>query len=567
MASSGGSVSQQISKADRLLKKGARDEAAALYQSVLDRFPKNPKALKGLKSCQSGGVTQGTVQDLIALLNQGRLTEGDALAKALLHKTPEDATAHAVHGAILGQMGRTSMAVNALRKAVALRPDYADGHANLGKALADQGDPEAGTKSLQTAIKLNPKHTMAHTNLGAALMKTGDFDGAVAAYRKQLDITPGQYDAHMGIALALKDAGRTQEAIAEAEAALLLEPDHCVGHRNLSTIKKYKEGDPHLAQMQQLYKTADPQSEGHMHLSFGLAKAYEDTGQIDLAFQALQTGNRLRKTIYGYQAKSDSDVSLLLRRIFNEGALPSVTAPDDPQLIFILGMPRSGTTLVEQILASHSQVTGGGELTFLHDSVWPLLRDAGPDPDFQFTSDHINQIRDNYLGRLRQRFGDVDVITDKAPMNFRYIGFIKAAFPNARIIHTMRDPMAIGWSIYKTYFVASGMHYGSDFDDIISYMKDYRRLMAGWHRLYPGQIHDQSYERLTEDQDAQTRQLVQAVGLDWDPACLDFHKNARVVRTASRGQVSQAMYQGSSKAWKKFAAHLGPLKAGLDQLG
>jgi len=548
------------------LSGGDRDGAAALYRDVLKRFPKNATARKGLSTCTDASAVAAP-RDLLALLNAGRFEEADKLAGRMLKDDPRNHVIWALHGAILAGKDRLRAAIAAFRKATALKPDYADGHANLGKALCDIGDPDAARASLEHAIRLNPKHTMAHTNLGNVWTVLGHPDKAAACFRRQLEICPDQIEASVGLATAAKFSGDSAAAIRILEAALAKHPGYHSGHMLMSTLVTYSKDTPHLQVLLDRHARAAPGSTARMHLSYGLAKAFEDIGAVDASFGALTEANAIRKANCPPDRDEHRNVALLMRRIFEHGPLDAVPQQgSEPRMVFVLGLPRSGTTLVEQILASHPQVTGGGELPFLRNALWPWLKKAGADPAFRFDADVLTAMRADYLGAARARFPDARILTDKAPSNFQFCGFIRALFPDAAIVHTVRDPMATAWSIYKHHFTSRGMDYSYAFDDIAGYMKSYREIMALWTGHFPGQIHTLEYEALTEDQEPVTRALLEAVGLGWHAGCLDFHKTRRAVNTASSAQVRRRMYAGSSKSWRAFEEHLSPLTAALDAL-
>ena len=222
--------------------------------------------------------------------------------------------------------------------------------------------------------------------------------------------------------------------------------------------------------------------------------------------------------------------------------------------IFVLGMPRSGTTLVEQVLASHSRVFGAGELELLESAVA-----AHGSTEIPPSIDSFTRIRDAYRQGLAKLGVAEAFVTDKMPLNFRWIGYICTALPEARIVHVQRDARATCWSCFKHYFSSRGNGFASDLRDVARYYRLYADLMAFWHDRFPGRIHDLSYEALTEHQEDQTRSLLAYLGLDWEDACLAFHLAERSVQTASATQVRQRLYQGSSEAWRRYEAHLGPM--------
>jgi hypothetical protein len=253
----------------------------------------------------------------------------------------------------------------------------------------------------------------------------------------------------------------------------------------------------------------------------------------------LSEGNRLKKAERGYSIDKEKRLFDAIKKLSYSAVEPS------RRLIFIVGMPRSGTSLVEQILASHSTVHAAGELTAM-----AVLCLSGKDP---------RGVRDGYLKGIP----DAAVVTDKMPANFMWIGVILSAFPDAKIVHTSRDPMATCWSIYKTSFTGSGNRFAHDLQDIAKFYKLYRDLMAFWRERFPGKIHDLNYEELTVNQEPETRALLDYCELPWEDACLRFHENPRPVRTASSAQVRKPMYQGSSRDWKRYEKHLTPLKEAL----
>jgi len=280
----------------------------------------------------------------------------------------------------------------------------------------------------------------------------------------------------------------------------------------------------------------------------------EDIGKLDIAFENYVAGGALRQKLLAYDLEQDrslfskiKDTATSLKDIeFNA----SITAtPYTP--IFILGMPRSGTTLVEQIISSHSHVHGAGELLFLHRLAASL--NCG---DQIMNSNSILQVREAYLNKLDKVSNGTPFVTDKMPQNFFYIGLISKAFPEAKIIHVKRDPVATCWSNFKHYFAAAGLGYSYSLEDTRSYFKLYRDLIKFWDDLYGDQIYHLDYDRLTVEQESETRKLIEHIDLDWENSCLLPQKNKRSVRTASQQQVRKKVYTGSSDAWRKFEPYL-----------
>ncbi len=301
------------------------------------------------------------------------------------------------------------------------------------------------------------------------------------------------------------------------------------------------------------------------NLCFALAKVHEDLSDNDQFFKFLNEGNQLRKKELNYSfSSSEKFHSYLLKAFQNPPEIVSAPLQKSSTLrpIFIVGMPRSGTTLVEQIIASHHAVHGAGELNNLKNIVTPILENHLNSNHKSIKIKDILSIRQQYIDSLNRLNSPEKVITDKMPINFRFIGFILSAFPEAKIIHLKRDARATCWSNYKHYF-NSGNGFTFDQEDLARFYGLYSELMDFWHELFPNKIYDLSYEKLTENQKNETKKLLKYCELDWDDNCLEFHTNDRGVKTASASQVRQKMYQGSSEAWKKYERYLQPLINGL----
>jgi tetratricopeptide (TPR) repeat protein len=365
----------------------------------------------------------------------------------------------------------------------------------------------------------------------------------------------------------LCEFGRYEEAIASYTSALELKPDFAEAHNNLSKLKTYTQGDPQISEILQRLSDADLTESARMHLSFALGKVYEDLGDVDQSFRYLQQGNRLRKMIIGYDINQDRELFEQIKLLFKAdnsqvGDMSESGGGPTRQPIFIIGMPRSGTTLTEQILASHSQVWGGGELEALGRILTPVMQQAITTPSKRIATETLAKCRDAYLTYLQDLPGTSSLVTDKMPPNFRWAGFLLTTMPGVKIINVRRQPVASCWSMFKMQFKGHG--YSNDLLDLAEYYKLYLDLMDFWSKEFPNRIYDLDYEALTRHQEPETRKLLEYCDLDWEPQCLEFYKTKRAVRTPSGRQVRKKMYTGSSDAWRRYETHLGPL---LESLG
>jgi tetratricopeptide (TPR) repeat protein len=477
---------------------------------------------------------------------------------------PDYAEAHNNLGLTLKKLDQVDAAVKCYEKAIAIKPDYADPYNNLGSIFMELGQMDDAINSYEKAVAIKPEYAEAHNNLGNAFNKLERLDDSVKCYKKALIFKPDYTDAHYNLGIAFKGLGQIDDAVKCYEKAVAIKPDNAEAHRNLSALKKYTKDDPQITQMQSLVSTSDLSQSDRMLLCFALAKAYEDLGKQDELFKFLHEGNRLRKEDLSYSLDKDQKLFTSCRNLFSslpstiENSLSYETSAIQP--IFIVGMPRSGTSLVEQIIASHHAVHGAGELSTLSELSYPIINDYS---NYYDTNSLLKKaffsIRQQYLDSLSSFNVSENIITDKMPLNFRYIGVILSAFPEAKIIHLKRDTMATCWSIYKHYFQSRGNGFSYNLEDLAGFYDMYIDLMAFWHQLYSDKIYDLCYEDLTTNQEEETRKLLEYCELDWDENCLNFHTNNRVVKTASALQVRQKMYQGSSKVWKQHEAYLQPL--------
>lgn len=500
-------------------------------------------------------------------------------------------------GVALRALGRPSEAIDRFTRALKLKPDYAEAFFNLANAYRDLDRREEAVANYLEALRLAPNHLGARNNLGIVLNKLERYDEAVMHFKRVIEANPASFETYNNLGLALKNLGRNGEALACFRKAIEVKPDYATAHYNLgnflfdlghkeeakssyadalrvkpgfaeayrsmSAVRSFSQDDPQISHMEQLLARSDASDDDRMHLHYALGKARESLGDYDKAFQHYSNGNRLRRKFLQYDPEVERRLFRQIKQAFVDAG--PHRALNHPSLehrrqapIFIVGMPRSGTSLTEHILASHSQIFGAGELMTLGKAVQANWDGSTVDDAL------LEKIRRLYLTDMDRRGAREPYLTDKMHLNYRMIGFICMAMPGARIVHVKRRSIASCWSIFKHYFSDFGNGYAYDLDDVAEYYSGYMDLMNFWEERFPGAIHHFSYECLTEDQETETRNLLAYLGLEFEQSCIDFHETKRAVATISSIQVRRKLYKGSSDEWRNYEKFLAPL---IERLG
>ena len=518
-----------------LKNKGDLDAAIGSYKQAIKIKPDYAEAYSNMGN---------------ALKEKGDLDASIKSYKQAIKIKPDYAYAYLNMGVSLKDKGDLDAAIESYKQAIKIKPDFADAYLNMGVSLKDKGDLDAAIESYKQAIKIKPDYEEAYSNMGIALKEKGDLAAAIESYKQAIKIKPDYADAYLNMGVSLKDKGDLDAAIESYKQAIKIKPDYAEAHSNLSFVHKYMVGDKLLIQLESLYAQKGLTGDQKCHLCFALAKANEDIGEHNQAFTYLKEGNSIRKKLLDYNITQDEKLFSTLKKAskaLHKTKLCINKKTSDITPIFILGMPRSGTTLVEQIISSHSQVKAAGELDYVRRLGYNLSIGTT-----DVTQSNLTAFRQAYLDALAKVSEGRSFVTDKMPHNFQFIGLICAAFPEAKIIHIRRDPRATCWSNFKHYFPAKGLGYSYDLCDLVKYYKLYGDLMRFWHQHLSNLIYDLDYDALTNNQEEETRFLIEHIGLDWDDACLSPENNKRVAKTASQQQVQKKVYRNSSQEWLKF---------------
>jgi tetratricopeptide (TPR) repeat protein len=505
-----------------------------------------------------------------SLRELNRYDEALASYDRALSVRPDYVEAHYNRGVALQELKRLDEALASYDRALSVRPDYAEALNNRGVILRHLGRHDEALASYDRALSLRPDYAEAFYNRGNALQKLKRHHEALASYEHALSLRPDYAEAYNNMGDVLTELGRLDEARDHLERAIRISPRTPLFYLGLVMSKQISANDQHLAAMQEMAQDMGSLSaEKQVHLHFALGKAFADLKQHQQSFHHLLRGNALKRQQSAYDEAATLGLLQRLRTVFTPELIRDKVGPGNPSAvpIFIVGMPRSGSTLVEQILASHPHVFGAGELTDFDTVVARLAHRARvpfPDLAWAMADEDLAELGTSYLDAIRASAPEVARITDKMPQNCWFVGLIHMALPRARIIHARRDPVDTCVSCFSTLFAAA-QEYSYDLNELGRYYRIYQALMQHWRDVLPeGTMLEVQYEEVIDDLEGQARRLVSYCGLEWDEACLAFHQTQRIVQTASVAQVRQPIYRSSVGRWRHYKELLRPLLEALD---
>src|SRR6185312_7233776 len=512
-----------------------------------------------------------------ASLRQGRVAEALEHYFAALALQPERFEAHANLGALLLAANRFGEAEMHLRRALALRSQEVPLHIALGQACGGQGRFEEAESCLMRALALAPGDASVLLAVAGLLRQRGRFVQAADAYRRVLQRQPRHALAHYGLGHCLREQGLASEAADSFARAVAAQPDYVDAHYRLAVLRPGEADTACLAQLESLRtRVATLPLPQQIRYWFTLGRRREDAGMYDDAFTAYAEGNRLQ-----YQALAPADRQAeqesldacfveRIRAVFDTETLHRATrahTSDTRVAVFVVGMPRSGTSLIEQMLASHPAVHGGGEMRHLPVILEEAFgfgesasADAYPEIVPTLAGEALERVEHSYMDRAWRNAGGATHVTDKLTGNFLHLGMIALSLPRAKIVHVTRDPRDTCFSCFANLFRLGDIPYSYDLETLGRHCVRRQSLMAHWHALLPAdRIMLLRYEDLVGDTERVLRTLLDFLGLPWNESCLDFHRQKRAVHTVSAGQVGQPVYATSVARWRRFQTHLKPL--------
>ncbi len=539
---------EQVQEAAKLLRGGNRSEALLIYHEVKELSERCPPV-----ELQLGHLCE----------EFGDIDEAIVHYEIVVEEVPDSAQLLSVLGRAYLHAHELDKALEVLEQAVELDPDIVEAQHGLGAYYMRRLDYENAIGPLEHACKLRPRDVGVRINLASTLEKLNRHDEALSNINRALQLDKKNPNAHLVMVEILSRTGDMDGAQKQVEKLVKLQPQFGAAYDQLARIRKFTDADlPLIRQAEKALQHGMPPKE-RCNLLFAIGKMYDDCGKYEEAFASYEQANLLRK--HRYDINSDRDLVKALHRAFTAKNISILSANGNPSAkpVFIVGMPRSGTTLMERIIASHPMGGGAGELPQMVSAGHKMFpkgerRKSLKQLQDDLSQEKIDKFTEDFLRVLEQAKGDATRIVDKMPGNARFLGLIHVLFPNATVIHAMRHPLDSCLSCYFQNFAE--LWWSNDLQVIGKEYTLYRKSMEYWQSVLPeGTIIDVQYESLVEDPETHARRMLDAIGLEWDPAVLEFYRKKGVVRTASVAQTRQKIYKSSRARWMNYAEHLGPL--------
>lgn len=579
----------QVERGLALAARGEAQKAIRSFEQALSLEPEMPNAWRALgdQLALAGDseaadrayarhiksqVKDPELMKAAVALADGRIAIAERLIKEYLKKHPTDVMAIRMLAEVAARIGRYEDAETLLARCLELAPSFGAARHNYAIVLLRRNKPAEAVEEVTTLLKADPANPNFRVLKSAALVRIGGYEEAISIYEKLLKEYPKQPKSWMSFGHALKTVGRTGEAIDAYRTSIRMQPSLGEAYWSLANLKTFKFEDADIEAMNAQIERSEIEESDRLHLHFALGKALEDAGRFEESFRHYEAGNTLGET----RANYDEDEVSIRRERAEKTYTPALFAARQgagaaaPDPIFIVGMPRAGSTLIEQILSSHSQVEGTMELPDILNIAKRLGRKAKaseeskyPEIVAELSSEELRALGEEYIETTRiQRKTGKPFFIDKMPNNFMHVGLIRLILPNARIIDARRHPLACCFSGYKQHF-AHGQNFSYGLERIGRYYADYVRLMKHFDEVLPGFVHRIIYEELVADTETEVRRLLDFCGLEFEPACLAFYETERAVRTASSEQVRQPIYTGGVEHWRHYEPWLAPLKRAL----
>jgi tetratricopeptide (TPR) repeat protein len=558
---------------DLMLATGRPDKAALAYEKALGLDPARPVTLEKLDRARQlaaesapvarpRGAFAEEIRRAESLQRAGDVNQAEDIVRRILKKDPDDVEAARILAGIACLHKRYREAEVFLSRATQLAPNYARAWVDLANVQRELEKYDDATASATRLLELDPDKAESHMVYAGIVGVAGLHEEAIEAYRHALKLSPNKAVAMCAMAHHLKTIGAQEEAVAQYRACIATRPDYAEAYWSLANLKTFRFSEAEVEAMNELVREGSLPEESLCQIHNALGLEYEARGDYDRAFGHFDRCNRLRRKLESYDPVDTEAMHDRVIVFFDEERLARSTgAALQPTPIFIVGLPRSGSTLIEQILASHSEVEGTHELSDLSKVVRGYRtrkKDRFPESLGGLGPEGWARIGREYLERTEKHRHGAAFFIDKNPNNFVFVGLLRSAIPNAKIINARRHPVDSCLGSYKQLF-ASGQPFTYDLTELGEYYLQYQRLMDHWHRVLPGFVLDVCYEEVVADLETQVHRMLDFCGLPFEPACLHFHETERAIKTASSEQVRRPIYSSSVELWRKYEPHLAEL--------
>jgi tetratricopeptide (TPR) repeat protein len=503
-----------------------------------------------MKNISKEEKLKADIQVIINYLNVGSYDDVVNKSIPLIKKYPETYILKNLLALAYNAQNKYEEAIKVLDNAIRNDPNNIFILNNLGLVHSNLGNTKIAEEYLNRAIAIKPLFLDASITLANLKSKIDKNKEAIEILLKLESTYKDSFILNFTMGNIYQQIGNFDKATYHLSHCLKLDPQNTAPDKAISLITKYTPENNHLHDMQKKFETIKS-SDHKMILSFALGKAYEDIKEYKKSFQYLDIANKIRDEQLNFNVNDEKKLFLDIKNFFKNKSFVKIK-PSNKKIIFILGMPRSGTSLIEQILSSHRQVHGAGELNHISNFIEKnsFLNDKN------LNEKKLLEFQNYYIEKLDTQ---KNIVTDKAPLNFKWIGFLLTTFPNCKIIHSVRDPMDICWSMFKNFFLSKKLNFCYSLENLGKYYLLYEELMKFWKNEFGDKIYDIGYENLIKNQDTEVKKLLKYCELDWDENCMTFYKNKKSVATASLAQVRSPIYNSSVQKWKNYSSELNEL--------
>lgn len=548
---------EALVKAEEALRAGNPMAALGFYRSILAKVPKHSVAKRAIraieKTSQGGLVTQQDFDQAVQMLQARKFIETEAFLNDLILRDPSLYGLYNVRGLAQSELGKNKEAVASFRKALKIEPGNAEAANNLGLKLKELDELEEAEKILVSLLARQPGYVGARFNLAGVYAASGAYAKAEVAFEDVTRRSPNLALGWLGLGKSQAIRGDRASAKASFETAIDCAPDSFEPYVRRARLMALDKGDKYIPPMIKLADSGELTPLERSQLHFALGEIFENQENYDTSFQHMKVANELQNGLAEYSESRTAYEFASIKKAFQEASNESPPTETVPHPIFIVGMNRSGTSLVEQILASHSKVFGGGEMDAM-DRIGESYRNNG----YDFSANEASKFAKEYISKSAQ-LSDLPYVTDKMPANFKWIGLILELFPDAKIVAMQRDAKDLCFSNFKASFESLGHMYSYDQENLARYYLMHADLMAHWRSIYGNRIFTMKYEDLVGSPEENVKALLNYVGLEWEPEVMEFYKSDRAVHTLSQSQVRQKIYSTSIDAWKNYEQHLKPM--------